>query len=325
MGSQLAAMTVDSGTSVETLKFYYDAEGVPFCFTCSSGTFFYITNFQGDIIGISDDTWGMGGFYEYDAWGNIISIEDISSIYSHALAVNPLRYRGYIYDAETGFYYLQSRYYDPSVGRFINADGLLENNLFEYCYNDPVNYYDDGGYSPKRISIRIDDVGFSTEHIHITYNGKVYGWYLYPESNVSNKRHNNELGYNDVSKTLKKTFKKLGVPDKYLNIGNDQHAKQMVLTPNGNQNIIDPIPPVIQKDCGVLINPVTPYKYTNSLQINISDYQSENILFGPPIITPELNIETFPQESGAIILGILAIVAILLVPETGGASLSMII
>ncbi len=160
MGSQLAAMTVDSGTSVETLKFYYDAEGVPFCFTCSSGTFFYITNLQGDIIGISDDTWGMGGFYEYDAWGNIISIEDISSIYSHALAVNPLRYRGYIYDAETGFYYLQSRYYDPSVGRFINADaaiGQIGNvqgaNMFVYCFNSPVNMSDPTGNWPKLSTI----------------------------------------------------------------------------------------------------------------------------------------------------------------------------
>ena len=67
--------------------------------------------------------------------------------------LNPLRYRGYVYDIETGYYYLQSRYYDPEIGRFINADafvstgqGLLSNNMFAYCGNDPVNKYDPSGH-----------------------------------------------------------------------------------------------------------------------------------------------------------------------------------
>lgn len=66
--------------------------------------------------------------------------------------LNPLRYRGYVYDQETGFYYLNSRYYDPAVGRFINADnypstgqGLSGNNMFAYCGNNPVSREDDGG------------------------------------------------------------------------------------------------------------------------------------------------------------------------------------
>lgn len=67
-------------------------------------------------------------------------------------AYNPLRYRGYVYDTETGFYYLQSRYYDPELSRFINADalvstgqGLLGNNMFAYCRNNPVNRKDTSG------------------------------------------------------------------------------------------------------------------------------------------------------------------------------------
>ena len=85
--------------------------------------------------------------YTYDPWGKIISS-------SGTLAdINPLRYRGYYYDAETGFYYLQSRYYDPEIGRFINADsyastdetGLLSTNMFAYCENDPVNRSDPSG------------------------------------------------------------------------------------------------------------------------------------------------------------------------------------
>ncbi len=84
--------------------------------------------------------------YEYDAWGKLISS-------SGSLAeINPLRYRGYYYDTETGFYYLQSRYYDPVVSRFINADsyastgtGLLSYNMFAYCGNNPVNNSDPSG------------------------------------------------------------------------------------------------------------------------------------------------------------------------------------
>ncbi len=82
----------------------------------------------------------------YDAWGKLISS-------SGSLAdINPLRYRGYYYDTETGFYYLQSRYYDPVFSRFINADkyastgtGLLSYNMFAYCQNNPVNYSDPQG------------------------------------------------------------------------------------------------------------------------------------------------------------------------------------
>ena len=70
-------------------------------------------------------------------------------------ARNPYRYRGYYYDTETGFYYFQSRYYDPEVSRFINADVVIGNesilgtNLFAYCFNNPANRVDGTGYWPK--------------------------------------------------------------------------------------------------------------------------------------------------------------------------------
>ena len=72
-----------------------------------------IINLQGDVVGIANEN-GIVGYYEYDAWGRIIAMDSASSIEYSALTYNPLRYRGYIYDNETGFYYLQSRYYDPN-------------------------------------------------------------------------------------------------------------------------------------------------------------------------------------------------------------------
>ncbi len=88
--------------------------------------------------------------YTYDAWGNPLSTS--GTMASTLGSVNPLRYRGYVYDTETGLYYLQSRYYNPGWGRFINADAYLSaggefasNNMFAYCENNPVVRKDNEG------------------------------------------------------------------------------------------------------------------------------------------------------------------------------------
>ena len=105
----------------ETLDFFYDESGRPFAFNYSvdggiASTYYYILNLQGDVVQIIDANGVMQAEYVYSPWGEIISAEgDLAE-------VNPLRYRGYYYDSETGFYYLQSRYYDPENHRFINAD-----------------------------------------------------------------------------------------------------------------------------------------------------------------------------------------------------------
>ena len=95
--------------------------------------------------------------YSYDAWGNILSVQTTSGIEITSAAdianLQSLKYRGYVYDRETGFYYLQSRYYDPVTHRFINADGyistgqgIIGNNVFVYCDNNPVLNVDFNGY-----------------------------------------------------------------------------------------------------------------------------------------------------------------------------------
>ena len=160
--------------STKTLDFFYDESGRPFAFNYSvdggiASTYYYILNLQGDVVQIIDANGVMQAEYVYSPWGEIISAEgDLAEI-------NPLRYRGYYYDSETGFYYLQSRYYDPANRRFINADSLastgqgsLGTNMFAYCNNCPTIYHDPSGHaiSPltnNRTAIREGDYGKSNK------------------------------------------------------------------------------------------------------------------------------------------------------------------
>ena len=145
-GSQLTQMTVGN----DTLYFTYGVLG-PITVTWNGETYYYALNGQGDVTGIFDGNGTLVVTYAWDnAWGYNPIPEGVMA--STLGELNPLRYRSYVYDTETGYYYLQSRYYDPEIGRFINADiylstgdGLLGNNMFAYCVNSPTNFRDDGG------------------------------------------------------------------------------------------------------------------------------------------------------------------------------------
>ena len=113
---------------------------------------------QGDVIGLLNSNGVLVANYRYNAWGKLLSVTNASGADiispTHIANINPIRYRGYYYDTETGFYYLQSRYYDPETCRFINADttdileaqdDLYDKNLFAYCDNNPVVRTDDDG------------------------------------------------------------------------------------------------------------------------------------------------------------------------------------
>ena len=143
-GGLLSFMTTDD----HTLYFTYDAAGKPMTVTLDGTVYYYLTNIQGDVIAILDASGNRVVAYLYDAWGNPVSLT--GSMASTLGALNPLRYRGYVYDTETGFYLTGTRYYDPEIGRFINADGqinddILGTNLFAYCGNNPVTRADDTG------------------------------------------------------------------------------------------------------------------------------------------------------------------------------------
>ena len=115
--------------------------------------YYFIKNLQGDVIAIVDKDAQTVARYSYDAWGVCSVAQDSVGI----ATINPFRYRGYYFDEEIELYYLQSRYYDASVGRFVNgdevvfatilADCALANNTFTYAYNNPILNFDSNGYS----------------------------------------------------------------------------------------------------------------------------------------------------------------------------------
>lgn len=135
-GKNIVHMT--QGT--DTLHFWYDAQGRPAIVEYNGTKYAYIHNLQGDIVGIIDSTGAEVVQYTYDAWGKVLSTA--GTMASSLGTVQPFRYRGYVYDVETGLYYLRSRYYNPEWGRFINADTLIKGNMFAYCENNPIISFD---------------------------------------------------------------------------------------------------------------------------------------------------------------------------------------
>ena len=139
----------------DTLRFSYDAKGSPMTVTWNGEVYTYVTNLQGDVIHILDSTGNPVVSYDYDAWGRVVEVT--GTLVLPLGALNPLRYRGYVYDVETRFYYLQSRYYNPELGRFISPDSFVAtgqsfvgNNMFAYCNNNPVIFSDSTGNLPIR-------------------------------------------------------------------------------------------------------------------------------------------------------------------------------
>ena len=162
-GSQITAEQWGSNLCV----YLYDADGAPIGMqyrteSMSAGkfyTFWFERNLQGDIVAVYNEDGTKVCTYTYDAWGNV-TLTWVNSLATNLYAVyNPFKYRGYYHDTETGFYYLQSRYYDPEIGRYLNADSVIAGvggsvqgyNLFAYCFNNPVNMSDSSGHWPQWI------------------------------------------------------------------------------------------------------------------------------------------------------------------------------
>lgn len=164
----VSEQTDGHNTLVFNLDKRYEYSG----FVLNGKEYKYVKNLLGDIIAIEDKKGSFVCGYEYDPWGNIIKISGEQMI----AKVNPIRYRGYYFDEETGFYYLGSRYYDPETARFINADEYwlcIDNNknMYKYCDNNPICYVDDSGYYSMHNSHYIEYV---KDEVYKYINNKTY-------------------------------------------------------------------------------------------------------------------------------------------------------
>jgi len=164
VGEKVNYFSYYNGSWTKYKYYYYDENGSPIGMNYEGKDYYFQKNILGDIEAIYQGSTKVVQ-YVYDAWGNVLSVT--GTLASTIGQENPFRYRGYYYDTETGLYYLQSRYYDPQVGRFINADDalfidatgtLLGCNLYAYCENNCVNNVDYTGYWWFSISIGIAGV-----------------------------------------------------------------------------------------------------------------------------------------------------------------------
>ena len=152
-GKQITHLTNGSNT----LHFFYDAAGKPAIVEWNNGIttqkFAYIHNLQGDIVGIIDNTGTKVVSYTYDAWGKPLSTT--GSLAATLGKLSPFRYRGYVFDEETGLYYLRSRYYRSNGCRFFSADAIISkriiaSNLYQYCRNNAIIFSDSNGFEEEK-------------------------------------------------------------------------------------------------------------------------------------------------------------------------------
>lgn len=162
-----------------TMYFQYSTTSAPVGFIYNGSQYFYMINQNNDVMGITDKNGNLLCSYTYDEWGTPKVASNSAN--TEIAEINPIRYRGYYYDNETGYYYLQSRYYDPSICRFINSDtyDYIDNtsqlgfNLFAYCGNNPINFSDHNGHDFTwetifkflKVIFILDDVSITMEKI----------------------------------------------------------------------------------------------------------------------------------------------------------------
>ena len=216
----------------DTLFFYYDNSGEVMSVSCNGTMYYYIKDLQGDITEIVDKDGKAVAEYAYDAWGNMLT-ENNGTLAVGKL--NPFRYRSYVYDEETGLYYLQSRCYDPLTGRFLNADVYcdtesgtpLSTNMFVYCENNAINKSDDEGKDAWWIQSPNSANG--SGHTSLLLQEKSgYWWYFYwgPSSiqllflgttslkNI-NKNVRNQVNYYNNDKKRPVMIRKLDYSENY--------------------------------------------------------------------------------------------------------------
>ncbi len=236
--------------------FLYDESGNSVGFTLNGTEYYYIKNLQGDITAIADASGTIVAKYTYDVWGKILSITDangvdVSADSTHIANINPLRYRGYYYDSETGLYYLLSRYYDPETGRFVNSDNVISGtgnsvqgfNLYVYCFNNPVNLTDETGNWPtwNRIKQRVKSflLDFMSDYCKVSpspvkYDVPLYDQgstklcWAYSQTMIDSYKANTKLNDEDADAYAKELAVNLHGKDKWDQGGSPQNKKSTI-------------------------------------------------------------------------------------------------
>ncbi len=146
----------------DELHFFYDANSRPAMVKYNGTLYSYVHNLQGDIVAILDNNGAKVAEYKYDAWGKPLATT--GSMASSLGTLNPFRYRGYVYDEETGLYYLRSRYYSSYSCRFLSLDNLIDggkSNGEQYCCNSPISKLDASGSIATSLFTAIDVTGYN--------------------------------------------------------------------------------------------------------------------------------------------------------------------
>ena len=311
----------------KVFEYYYDAQGIV-AFKYDGAVYYFKKNLMGDIDRIYDANKNLVAEYKYDAWGNHrvytgtgIDITDNSSYNNSVAKLNPFRYRGYYYDTETGLYYLNSRYYDPSVGRFINADDISYIqptdinglNLFAYCGNNPVMFIDSSGLWPAPFIYRGYKIMFHPPragrgqqyHVHVDGKGKHFA------QNIDGSPHDGLVGVppKDVRDEIEK---RTGGKWKWQ-VSNYVYSNysfpNVLWTPYLSGNLPK-----------MFIFPVNQFKISGNLWLPLQNEFSMNII-DPNPIGPDFSLPVFPypnqgNTNGVIVGGglIILILILLLIP-----------
>ena len=169
------------GSVLYTTQFVYDNAGEAVSMVYNGVEYYFVRNGQRDVIGLIDGNGNIVVNYTYDSWGKLLKIEGNTEVGYR----NPLRYRGYIADDETGLYYVGSRYYDPVVGRWISADDVAfigatgdfaSYNLYVYCGNNSVNQKDSMGYFSIVLGLVCAAINVGTSYLAAKVTGQEYTW-----------------------------------------------------------------------------------------------------------------------------------------------------
>ena len=310
-GSQIISESWEEGGVEHLLIYIYDENGSPIGLKYRTDSyaaerynyFFFEKNLQGDIIAIYNESGDQIGTYTYTAWGEVSSIfnkERTVLEFNILFTMNPFRYRGYYYDVETGWYYLQSRYYNPQWGRFLNADGRLNGgilgyNQFAYCLNNPIMFCDHSGNCAHNNSRFSDCVECNSGAIE-------YAPYVPPEEPESSSSVDWEAIYIEVLNTASDNVFCWGLTEVEIRM-----SRMILNAPNSTAHIILKNAPSVINAYGIISDVMTGILFNVQRGASMQQICTEGMIdlmisVGPSLILTSIGL--LPGGAAGIIIAV---------------------